>query len=85
MPVASQMYCRDLLWWMISGPSMSAEICPQDVETLRLPKGWPSYVRNAVLNVVGIVRITMLAGREALSERGCGVPTTIRWFKPTRP
>lgn len=49
---------------------MSAEICPQDVETLRLPKGWPAYVRNAVLHVVGIVRIAMLAGREALINNG---------------
>ena len=37
----------------------------RDVELL-LPKGWHSSVRNAVLNVIGIVRIAMLAGREAL-------------------
>ena len=49
---------------------MSDEICGQAVESLRLPKGWRSHVRNAVLNVVGIVRIAMLAGREALISNG---------------
>jgi len=49
---------------------MSDEICGQAVESLRLPKGWRSHVRNAVLNVVGIVRIAMLAGREASINNG---------------
>ncbi len=49
---------------------MPAEICEEDVESLRLPKDWHSYVRNAVLNVIGIVRIAMLAGREALIQKG---------------
>ena len=49
---------------------MCDEICGQTVESLRLPKGWQSYVRNAVLNVVGIVRIAVLAGREALTNNG---------------
>jgi len=40
---------------------MSDEICGQTVESLRLPKSWHSHVRNAVLNVIGIVRIAMLA------------------------
>jgi hypothetical protein len=44
---------------------MSDEICGQTVESLRLPKGWRSSVRNAVLNLLGIVRIAMLTGREA--------------------
>ena len=39
-------------------------------ETLHLPKGLQSYVRNAVLNVIGIVCIAMLAGREALINNG---------------
>ena len=49
---------------------MPAEICEEDVDTLLLPKDWQSYLRTAVLNVIGIVRITMLAGREALIKNG---------------
>ena len=49
---------------------MCDEICGQTVESLRLPKDWHSYVRNAVLNVVGIVRIALLAGREILITNG---------------
>ena len=49
---------------------MSAKTCEEDVETLRLPRNWHSYVRGAVLNVVGIVRVAMLAGREALIKNG---------------
>ena len=49
---------------------MPAEICEEDVESLRLPEDWHSYVRSAVLNVIGIVRIAMLAGREALINNG---------------
>ena len=36
---------------------MCDEICGQAVESLRLPKGWHSHVRNAVLNVIGIVHV----------------------------
>ena len=39
-------------------------------ESLRLPKNWSATVRNAVLNVIGIVRIAILASREALIENG---------------
>ena len=49
---------------------MPAEIPEHDIEALRLPRNWHSYVRSAVLNVVGIVRVAMLAGREALIENG---------------
>ena len=70
MSVASHLACGNLVWWVISGSSMPAEICEQDVESLRLPKNWHSYVRTAVLNVIGIVRIAMLAGREALIRNG---------------
>ena len=45
-------------------------VCDQDVESLPLPKGWQSFARNAVLNVIGIVRIAMLTGREALIKNG---------------
>ena len=37
---------------------------------MALPKDWHSVVRNAVLNAIGIVRIPMLAGREALITNG---------------
>ena len=49
---------------------MPAQICEEDVESPRLPEDWHSYVRCAVLNVIGIVRIAMLAGREALINNG---------------
>jgi transposase-like protein len=45
---------------------MCNEVCQQDVESLPLPKDWRSFVRNSVLNVIGIVRIAMLNGCEAL-------------------
>jgi hypothetical protein len=49
---------------------MSDEISGQAGESLRLPKDGRSSVRNAVLNVIGIVRIAMLTGREALIANG---------------
>ncbi len=49
---------------------MSAEVPELDVETRRLPRNWHAYLRSAVLNVVGVVRIAMLAGREALIKNG---------------
>ena len=52
-----------------------------DAESLPLPKDWSATVRNAVLNVIGIVRIAMLAGREALIQEGDvkdAVPTIFR-------
>ena len=42
----------------------------EDIESLPLPKGWSKAARNAVLNVIGIVRIAMLAGRAALIKNG---------------
>ena len=49
---------------------MCDEVCLNDVESLCLPKGWQAFVRNAVLNVLGIVRIAMLVGRESLIKNG---------------
>jgi len=49
---------------------MCAELCEQDLQPLPLPKGWAANVRYAVLNVIGIVRIAMLAGREFLIQEG---------------
>jgi len=56
---------------------MCDEIYGQPVESLRLPKGWRSSIRNAVLNVIGIVRIAMLAGREALISNGDAIGARI--------
>ena len=67
---ASHLACGDLVWWVISGLSIPDEICEEDVESLRLPKDWHSYVRCAVLNVIGIVHVAMLTGREALITNG---------------
>ena len=50
--------------------TMCDELCEQDLESLPLPKGWTDNVRHAVLNVICIVRIAMLAGREFLIQEG---------------
>ena len=49
---------------------MCDEIGGQAVEALRLPKDWSSSARNAVLDVLGMIRIAMLTGREALITNG---------------
>ena len=49
---------------------MCDELCRQDLESLPLPKDWAANVRNAVLDVIGIVRIAMLSGREFLIREG---------------
>ena len=49
---------------------MDDEHHEHDLEALPLPKGWTENVRHAVLNIIGIVRIAMLAGREFLIEEG---------------
>ena len=49
---------------------MCDELCQEDLESLPLPKNWTETVRHAVLNVIGIVRIAMLAGREFLIQEG---------------
>ncbi len=48
---------------------MRDEVGQQDVE-LPLPTNWHSCVRHAVLNIIGIVRIAMLVGRESLMKNG---------------
>ena len=53
----------------LSAPMCDA-VCDRDVESLQLPKDWAKSVRHAVLNVIGIVRIGMLVGREALIQQG---------------
>ncbi len=47
---------------------MCDESRQQDLESLPLPKDWTANVRHAVLNVIGIVRIAMLASREFLIQ-----------------
>jgi hypothetical protein len=49
---------------------MPDEIHEEEAESLRLPRNWPTLVRSAVLQVIGIVRIAMLTGREALIKNG---------------
>jgi len=49
---------------------MRNEVSEQDIESLPLPKHWAASVRNSMLNVIGLVRIAMLAGREALTQEG---------------
>ena len=49
---------------------MCDELHEEDIESLPLPKDWVASVRHAVLNVVGIVRLAMLSGRELLIQEG---------------
>jgi hypothetical protein len=49
---------------------MPDEIREEETESLRLPRNWHVLVRSAVLQVIGIVRIAMLTGREALIKNG---------------
>ena len=49
---------------------MCDELREEDIESLSLPKDWNESVRHAVLNVVGIVRLAMLSGREFLIREG---------------
>ena len=49
---------------------MCTEQCDDDIESMHLPKGWSKTVRHAVLNVIGVVRVAMLAGREFLIQKG---------------
>ena len=49
---------------------MPDEIHDEEAESLRLPRNWHALVRSAVLNVIGIVRIAMLTGRETLIKNG---------------
>ena len=56
---------------------MCDELCEQDIESLPLPKDWAANVRNAVLNVIGMVRIAMLAGRQFLIQKGDVLPAKL--------
>ena len=49
---------------------MRTEPCDDDIESLPLPKSWSKTVRHAVLNVICLVRVAMLAGREFLVQNG---------------
>jgi transposase InsO family protein len=46
------------------------QVTDDDLSSLKLPKNWLQNVRHTVLNVIGLVRIAMLAGRELLIENG---------------
>ena len=61
---------------------MCDEVCVHDDESLSLPKSWHSFVRNAVLNVIGIVRIAVLAGREALIKNRDAREARIHQLEP---
>jgi hypothetical protein len=41
-----------------------------DLSPIKLPRNWSQTVRHAVLNVIGLMRIVMLTGREFLIEKG---------------
>ena len=49
---------------------MCDDQCEEGIESLPLPKGWSQSVRHAVLNVIGLVRVVMLASREFLIQNG---------------
>ena len=54
---------------------MCDELCEQDIESLPLPKDWAKSIRHAIMNVIGIVRIAMLAGRRFLIQEGEPIQT----------
>ncbi len=49
---------------------MQDKLDEDDIESIRLPRNWSQSVRNAALNVLGILRIAMLDGRKLLMEHG---------------
>ena len=64
-----QLHARDLLSWTDFQRPMSTEI-PQknkDTESLPLPKDWSATVRNAVLNVIGILTSLALCAAIAVA------------------
>ena len=61
---------RPAMVGVFASAPMSDKTGHNDAKSLPLPKDWSASVRNAVLNVIGIVRIAMLAGREALIQEG---------------
>ncbi len=61
---------------------MPDEIREEDAESLRLPQNCHALVRSAVLQVIGIVRIAMLTGREALIKNG---HSKLRLQRPVHP
>ncbi len=49
---------------------MQDKLGEDDIESIRLPCNWSQSVRNATLNVLGILRIAMLDGRKLLIDHG---------------
>jgi len=49
---------------------MPDDQCDEDIDSIPLPRGWSKSARHAVLNVIGLVRVAMLAGREHLIRNG---------------
>ncbi len=47
---------------------MQDKLDEDDTESIRLPRNWSQSVRNATLNALGILRISMLDGRKVLME-----------------
>jgi len=61
---------------------MCDEIYGQPVESLRLSKGWRSSVRNAVLNVIGIVRIGRDQVQDYAERKQWTLAEAERWLSP---
>ena len=49
---------------------MQDKLDEDDIESIRLPRNWSQSVRNATLNVLGVLRIAMLDGRKLLIQQG---------------
>ena len=62
----------------LSSNTMCDNQCEEDIESIPLPKGWSKTARHAVLNVMGIVRVAMLAGREFLIQNGDALEAHVR-------
>ena len=55
---------------LIMSKVTSHDECEEEIDSLPLPKNWSHYVRHAVFNVIGIVRIAILSSRELLIQNG---------------
>ncbi len=65
-------HSKQLQWRYFRKP-LSNTVCDnqcEDIESFPLPKDWSENARHAVLNVIGIVRVVMLKGREFLIQNG---------------
>ena len=55
---------------MAGSSAIRSATVKQDIDSIPLPKSWSKFARHALLNVIGLVRVVMLAGREHFIRNG---------------